>query len=337
MPRSFVELSLEERRRVAQLPGHKVRVSKIAEVLGRHRSTIYREIRRNWWHDREVPAADGYWPVTAQKLAADRRARQRKLARNPELRAAVIERLRQGWSPEQIAGRLRVEPGVRHRLCHETIYAWIYSPAGQSEDLARHLPERRRQRRPRRARRPRGLVFPDAARIKFRPEAANNRSEFGHWECDLMIFRKEHGVANVATITERKTRYTVLFRNADRRSKAIMANLIDLFSPLPAFARRSLTFDRGLEFVSWRLLETALAARVWFCDPQAPWQKGAVENMNRRIRRYLPAETVLFSLPDRHMVSLCEHLNATPRKCLGYRTPTEAFRDQIMEAGRAGV
>lgn len=203
MPRSFVELNLEERRRLAQLLGHKVRVSEIAEVLGRHRSTIYREIRRNWWHDREVPAADGYCPVTAQKLAADRRARQRKLARHPELRAAVIDRLRQGWSPEQIAGRLSVEPSVRHRLCHETIYAWIYSPTGQGEDLARHLPERRRQRR---ARQPRGLVFPDASRIRFRPEAANTRSEFGHWECDLMIFRKEHGVANVATVIERKTR-----------------------------------------------------------------------------------------------------------------------------------
>ena len=180
-------------------------------------------------------------------------------------------------------------------------------------------------------------MFPDASRIRFRPEAANDRSEFGHRECDLMIFSKEHGVANVATVIERKTRYTVLFRNPDRRSRAIMARLIDLFAPLPAFARRSLTLDRGIESASWRLLGTGLAARVWFCDPRAPWQKGAVENVNRRVRRYLPAETVLLSLPDPHLASLCERLNATPRKCLGYKTPAEAFREQSMEAGRAGV
>ena len=307
-----------------------MRVPSIAEALGRHRSRIYREIRRNSWHDQEVPAANGYWLVTAQKLAVDRRARQRKLARNPDLCALVIERLRQGWSPEQIAGRPEAEPGARHQLCHETIYAWIYSPLGQSQELARYLPERRRRRRPRRARQPRGLVFPDASRIRFRPEAANSRSEFGHWECDLMIFRKEHGAANITTVIERKTRYTVLFRDPDRRSRSIMARLIDLFSPLPASARRSLTFDLGLEFVSWRLLKTGLPAQVWFCDPQAPWQKGEVENMNRRARRYLPPETDLLSLSHRHMVSLCERLNATPRKCLGYKTPAEAFRDQMM-------
>lgn len=124
----------EERRRIAQLPRHKVRVPSIAEALGRHRSRIYREIRRNSWHDQEVPAANGYWLVTAQKLAVDRRARQRKLARNPDLCALVIERLRQGWSPEQIAGRPEAEPGARHQLCHETIYAWIYSPSARARN-----------------------------------------------------------------------------------------------------------------------------------------------------------------------------------------------------------
>lgn len=117
MPRSFVELSLEERRRIAQLLGHEAPIATIAKTLGRHRSTIYREIRRNWWHDREVPAAGGYWPVTAPKLTADRRARQRKIARDPDLCAAVVERLSGGRAAETRlvarADRRPVERGAR--------------------------------------------------------------------------------------------------------------------------------------------------------------------------------------------------------------------------------
>lgn len=170
--------------------------------------------------------------------------------------------------------------------------------------------------------------------IRHRPAAVSSRAEFGHWEADLMIFRKELDPANVATLIERKSRYTVLFRNNDRRSKPLMGRLVEVLSPLPQHARQSLTFDRGLEFVSWRELEVGIGAQAWFCDPQAPWQKGSVENMNRRIRRYLPPDTVLLTLADRSMRSISDRLNATPRKCLGFRTPAEAFRDGLLEGGQ---
>ena len=127
--------------------------------------------------------------------------------------------MKDGWSPEQISGRLRISDGPSARLSHETIYQYVYSAEGQDQQLARHLPERRRKRRPRYARKPRSLVFPVECAIRNRPETVNSRSEFGHWEADLMIFRKEHGAANIATVVERKSRFTVLFRNNDRRSK----------------------------------------------------------------------------------------------------------------------
>lgn len=330
MMSSHVELSVEERKILARLLHHKTRIAEIARVLSRHRSTIYREVQRNWWHDVEVPQADGYWPLTAQKQAQDRRRKYRKLVAHQDLRDAVVDRLKTGWSPEQIAGRLRIEPDSAHRLCHETIYRFVYSPDGQGLDLARYLPERRRKRKARYARKPRTLVFPEASAIRHRPVTVNSREEFGHWEADLMIFRKEHGPANVTTMVERKTRFTVVFRNNDRRSKPIMNRLIDLMSPLPQYARRSLTFDRGLEFVSWRELEKGIGAQTWFCDPKAPWQKGSVENMNKRLRRYLPPDTILLALPDREIVDICDQLNATPRKCLGFRTPAEAFREHLV-------
>lgn len=331
MPRLYVHLGPEERRRLHRLREAKTPVAEIAAALGRHRSTIHREIRRNWWHDVEVPQAAGYWPLTAQELADRRRHATCKLERHADLRDAVIDRLRAGWSPEQIAGRLRVEPAAAHRLCHETIYRFVYGPVGQSEELARYLPERRKRRRGRFSRKPQGAVFPEHAAIRHRPEAVGRRDEFGHWEADLMLFRQEHGPANVTTLVERRSRYVVLVRNNDRQSKPIVSRLIDTLAPLPAKARRSITFDRGSEFAAWRALEPGLGAKAWFCDPQAPWQKGTVENTNRRLRRHLPRDADVLRVTDRTIVGLCDRLNATPRKCLGFRTPAEAFRDHLME------
>jgi IS30 family transposase len=331
MPCRFRQLNMNERRIIAQMLQAKAGLAQIATVLGRDRSTVHREIKRNWWHDKEVPQADGYWHVTAQSLCERRRRSYRKLHQYPQLRHDVIDRLKAGWSPEQIAGRLKIEPNSQHRLCHETIYRYVYSEDGQSQALARHLPERRRKRKPRYARKPRSLTFPDSMAIRHRPEQINDRGEFGHWEGDLMIFRREHGNANIATLVERKSRYTVLFRNNDRQSKPIMGRLINELSTLPHLARQSITFDRGFEFVSWRDLEAGMGTKAWFCDPQAPWQKGSVENMNKRVRRYLPRDTDLLPLPHQSVRSICERLNATPRKCLDYKTPTEVFRDQLVE------
>jgi IS30 family transposase len=138
-------------------------------------------------------------------------------------------------------------------------------------------------------------------------------------------------------VVERKSRYTVLFRNNDRRSKPIMNQLIHHLAPLPAQARQSLTFDRGLEFVSWRDLQAGMITAAWFCDPQAPWQKGAVENTNKRVRRYLPPETIVLNVSNQDIRALCERLNATRRKCLGYQTPKEVFSRHLLALERQGV
>ncbi|WP_394199099.1 IS30 family transposase [Litoreibacter albidus] len=331
MRRPYRKLTLDERRILATMLQAKATKTKIAEVLGRDRSTIHREIKRNWWHDEEVPQAAGYWHVTAQTLADRRYLKRRKLEQHEDLRNEVIGKLKTGWSPEQITGRLKIEPCAPYRICHETIYQYVYSESGQSQELGRYLPERRRKRKPRYARKVRDRVFPLETSIHNRPDEINDRSQFGNWEGDLMIFERAQGNANVATLIERKTRYTVLLRNNDRKSRPLMNKLVNEMSPLPADARRSITFDRGFEFTSWRELHKGMGTKSWFCDPQAPWQKGSVENMNKRVRRYLPRDTALLSLPNRYMKSICDRRNATPRKCLGYRTPAEAFRDELMK------
>lgn len=328
---AHIELDLEERRQFYKLVNCKLKMIEIAEIMRRHKSTLYRELKRNFWHDEEVPKAAGYFPVTAQDMANDRRARQRKLIRFPELLDEVVDRLDTGWSPEQISGRLKTEPRAPHNISHETIYQFVYSKEGQKRELGKLLPQRQKKRKPLYARKARSNIFPDAVSIKNRPDSVNDREEFGHWEADLMIFRRETGNANVATIVERKSRFTVLFKNNDRQSKPIMNKLIERFAPLPFEARQSITFDRGFEFVSWRELDKGMGTQAWFCDPSAPWQKGSVENMNKRARRYLPRTTAVLSVSDQEMKAICDNLNSTPRKCLGYRTPAEVFRENLQQ------
>lgn len=166
-----------------------------------------------------------------------------------------------------------------------------------------------------------------------RPEAVARRQQFGHWECDLIQFRQKFGTVNVTSLVERVSRFAVFRRNEDRQSKPIMEDLIAVLGPLPHAARRSITFDRGTEFTDWPYLQAGLGAETWFCNPQSPWQKGTVENTNGRARRWLTRDVDPTSLTDRDLRTLCDRLNATPRKCLGFRTPAEVFR-RMLRAGR---
>jgi IS30 family transposase len=146
-----------------------------------------------------------------------------------------------------------------------------------------------------------------------------------------VMFRKEFGKANVTSLVERVSRFAVVLKNPDRHSKPVMEGLINSLSPLPANARRSITFDRGTEFSAWQHLKDGLGVEPWFCNPHSPWQKGTVENTNNRLRRYLPRKSDPTAFTDRYLRSICDRLNATPRKCLGYQTPAEVFRAKLME------
>jgi len=327
---AHTELGLRERRAIEDMLNAKMSVDKIAAEIGRHRSTVFREIKRNRFVDDVLPNLNGYYGMSAQRSAANRRARRRKLVRFVDLRTHVITQREAGWSPEQIAGRLQYD-GQPLRVSHETIYAYVYGPDGQSEELARYLPHRRKKRQLRRRRTPRGLVFPPDRSIHERPDYVKTRETFGEWEGDLMIFERAQGKTNVASLVERKTRFAVLFRNNDRSTTHLMNRLMTVMEPLPQPARKSITFDRGIEFRNWRKLKPGIGTEAWFCDPQAPWQKGSVENLNKRARRYLPRDAPVAALSNRDMKAICDRLNGTPRKCLGWRTPTEAFRDELMK------
>ena len=239
------ELGREERRLIERLRLARVAVARIAARLRRHRSTIHRGLRRNRFADEEPPELDGCWGMLAPDRAAGRRRRRRRLVRWPSLMVAIVDRLRAGWSPEQIAGRLRREGG-KARVSRETIHAWGPLPrtAGSAGSLG-HLPSRRKRRRPRHARRPRGAVFPPERAIASRPKAVATRQALGRWEGEPMIFRREHAEADVASLVERKTRFAVLLCNPDRRSAPPTDRLVTALAPLPRAARRPIAFGRA--------------------------------------------------------------------------------------------
>ena len=281
------QLSLAERRKIERWRHAKVSVDEIAKALGRHRSTIFRELSRNHFANEEMLHVFGYFALAAHKQQADRRSGQRKLIRHPNLRDRVVARIKAGWTPEQIAGRMRYERAPL-QVCQETIYRYIYSKEGLKEELWWYLPTHRMSRRPRRARKRPPPKFHRDHSILFRPESVAHRREFGHWEGDLMLFKQQFGQANVTSLVERVSRFTVLLRNPNKKTKPVIGKVIDAIRSLPRRSRRSITFDRGTEFVSWPHLQSEIGTQTWFCDPSAPWQKGTVENTNRRARRWLP-------------------------------------------------
>ena len=149
---------------------------------------------------------------------------------------------------------------------------------------------------------------------------------------DLIAFRKEYDKANLGSLVERCSRYTVLRRNPSRHSVGVMAGIDQGLRPLPPSLRRSMTFDRGTEFSTYGVLKQKLGVTSYFCQPSAPWQKGSVENNNGRIRRFLPLDCDIALISDTELAAIANRLNQTPRKCLGYRTPHEVLTEQIMFA-----
>lgn len=329
MERTYSQIDMDERRKIARWRMAGLSVGIIAEKLGRHRSTIFREIKRNTFVDEVAPDLNGYYCVTAHDMARGRRAKLRKLARFSHVRQSIIDRIIHGWSPQQIAGRMRLE---RHPISvsHETIYKFAYSADGHAIKLWRHLPEHRARRRPRHARRKHGQRFSPDLNILRRPDVVAGRKQFGHWECDLIQFRKKFGKANVTSLVERVSRFAIFLRNNHRQSRPVMNGLVQALQTLPHLARRSITFDRGTEFTDWPYLQASIGTQTWFCDPQSPWQKGTVENTNRRARKWLSREVDPLSVTDADLIEICNQLNATPRKCLGYQTPAEVFRKKLL-------
>lgn len=319
----YLQLSLEDRCRIASLQaqGHSIR--QIAADLDRAPSTMAREIKRN------TGRSVGYKPAYADEQTRARRWKGSKLERDQCLGQAVLDRLRQGWSPEQIAGRLARQQ-ANPTVSHETIYRFIYAQIARTNDFSwrRYLPRAKSKRGWRGVRGGSSASFIEGRiPLSQRPAQASDRQTPGHWEADLMMFAK-YGQA-ILTVHERSSRILLAAR-PDNKTANLIAELIEqLLRPIPSQLRRTITFDNGTEFARHTRLHS-LDLQTFFCDPYAPWQKGGIENAIGRMRRLIPRKTDLATISDRHFTALLQAYNATPRKCLDFQTPAELFLQYLL-------
>lgn len=328
---SYVQLTLEERFVIYHLRVIELGVREIARRLNRHHSTISRELKRNG--PRDLGAL--YNISAAHSCAMERRQRARHHRRaDRALRRYVLQRLAAHWSPETIAGRLELDfPGNGSmRVSHETIYHWIYLDAKAGGKLYEHLRwQHRRRRKQRRYGSLRGLI-PGRVPIAKRPAVVDGRRRFGDWEGDTVYGRSTHEC--LLTNVERKSRYLIVSKISDRRASTVALCYIEQFSALPISWRKTLTLDNGKEFSEFTRVEQQTTMSVFFAEPYCSWQRGTNENTNGLLRRYFPKGTDFSQVSDEQLAAVADKLNNRPRKCLGYRTPTEVVQRALSGALR---
>jgi IS30 family transposase len=297
--------------------------------LGRDRSTIWRELRRE-----AATGTGGYRASTAQAEAdaKARRPKPSKLATCQGLRDWVQDRLTHNHSPEQISHRLAEEfpDDETMRISHEAIYQAIYiqGRGALNRELAKHLRTGRALRKPRREPGQRRTRIPDMVPISERPAEAADRAVPGHWEGDLIL-----GALNasaIGTLVERTTRFTMLLHlPADHGAAAVRDAVVAATRDLPDLIRRSLTWDQGIELAHHARIAIAADLAVYFCDPHSPWQRGTNENTNGLLRQYFPKGADLSVHSPGHLAYVAAELNDRPRKTLGWKTPAEALNQLL--------
>lgn len=324
-------LSLTEREEISRgiAIGHSLR--SIATSLNRAPSTISREISRNG-------GSDKYRASQADQAAWDRAHRPKtcKLVEHRSLARIVARKLQLEWSPEQIAGWLKqtYPNDENYQVSHETIYRSLYIQArgALKKELLQHLRRTRAMRRSRHhtQKTPDHGQITDAVSISERPASVEDRAVPGHWEGDLIMGSNN---SQIATLVERNTRYVLLAKVNGKDSKTVVDALIKQAHKLPRELYKSLTWDRGSELAEHKRFTLATDIKVFFCDPQNPWQRGSNENTNGLLRQYFPKGTDLSAHSQIKLNAVARRLNERPRKTLNYETPAERFNQCVASTG----
>jgi IS30 family transposase len=325
--RSQQVLTLAEREDISRgiASGWAMRV--IARDLRRSPSTISREIARHGGRSQyRAGVAD------QQAWESAQRPKPCRLATHAALREIVAGKLVQDWSPQQISGWLKMEyPNDESlRVSHETIYRSLFIQArgALKQELVQHLRSKRRIRRSRNSSvhgHSQGRIV-DAISIRERPAEVEDRAVPGHWEGDLL---RGAGNSHVITLVERGSRFCVLIKVTGKDTTTVVAALIRHVQQLPAALRRSLTWDRGLEMAQHKSFTMATDVKVYFCDPQSPWQRGSKENTNGLLRQYLPKTADLSRFSQSQLDDIALRLNTRPRQTLGFCTPADKLQASV--------
>jgi IS30 family transposase len=321
-------LSLTEREEISRGLAAGLSIRAIAAGLGRSPSTVSREVAANGGPRR-------YRAARADREAWARASRPKacKLAASPGLRDIVEDKLQRRWSPQQIAGWLRLTFPTRPEMqvSHESIYRTLYvqSRGALRKELTRYLRTGRVIRRPKGVRLPDGRGGrPNTLHISERPPEAADRAVPGHWEGDL-VFGKH--MSPVATLVERSTRYLMLVAlpGGNHQADAVADALAAAINTLPQQLAKSLTWDLGHEMAQHQRFTITTGVQVYFCDPKSPWQRGSNENTNGLLRQYLPRRLDFRTLAQADFDAIAQELNQRPRQTLGFKTPSQALAEVL--------
>lgn len=317
----YQQLERSERCQIYALDKAGLKPKDIAKQLGRHRSTIYRELCRNrcYYNGHEYYS---YLPNIADAAAKRRRKRELKLMQQTDLKELIVSYLKKGWSPEQIAGRLKQEHGYTV-ISHETIYAYIYDKRAQDERLYLYLSRKRRYRQPRVCRKNRRGPIANRTDISERSQEVESRQTFGHWEGDLILFKDTR--SNLITLRERQSRFMFGLLNPSKEASNTSKAIIKHFEVQKPGLITTLTLDNGGEFAKHEAIAEALKIDIFFCRPYASYEKGTIENGNRQLRRDLPRDVKIDNYSQKEIDEIVNRVNNRPLKCLGFKTPAEVL------------
>lgn len=318
-------LTYDERKIIESFRINRKGFREIGRALERDHTVIQREVNRN---------SGDYLPYSADRaqIYADKRLlgkKTRLLEENKELKIFVVSRLKEEWSPEQIAGCLKEQehkpPGL---ISHESIYQYVYSNEGRQEKLYKYLRTNRAKRRSRGSRKSGKIKIPERISIHKRPEVVNNRERYGDWETDT-VESKRGGSNHLSVQYERKSQLCRMNRIINKTAKETKEAIIKSIDSLPLYLFLSLTYDNGTEGVEHTYIRDEFNIETYFCDSYASWQKGGVENLNKLIRQYFPKKTDFSKITDEEIYTVQEKLNNRPRKKLNYKTPNQVILEQI--------
>ena len=327
--KSYKQLGQKERDKIYSLKEKGLTNNDIATRLGRDKSTIGRELKRN-----RHQKLNQYLPDTAGRKAAKRKASGRKVryaVKNEPLNEKIIRLLQRGWSPDLIAGRLK-RTG-RAYLNQESIYQFIYSLKGRQMNLRQYLRRAHRIRQKKNGRKHRNASkIPNRVDINKRPKIVEKRLQFGHWEGDNVVYNRHRRA--LCTTAERKTRKVMIFRPHDLTARTKAIHTIRRYRHLPMEAKRTMTYDNGLEAAAHEAVTAAIGMKCYFAKTYASWQRGTNENRNGLVRFYLPRETDLDTVTNAEIKRVENQINNRPMKCLDYQTPNEAYTIEMNKLNR---
>lgn len=310
--RRYTQLTGEQRYQIDALMKAGHNQSEIAVIMGRDKSTMSRELRRN-------RGLRGYRPKQAQQLADVRQQNRPRQRVTDETWSLVKELMRQDWSPEQISGWLKRECGLS--VSHEWIYQYVFADKRQGGDLYRHL-RCQKQRRKRYGAYSRRGQLRNRVSIDERPAVVERRGRYGDWEVDTIIGKGQKQA--IVSLTERRARFTLLAKVQTREAKTVGQAVTQLLTPVANWVH-TITADNGKEFAEHETIAQALEANFYFAHPYASWERGLNENTNGLVRQYFPKQSHFDRITDEEIQTVTDKLNNRPRKCLGFKTPNEVF------------